>query len=221
MLDLSSINPTAGSGSGGEDKKRDELGQEDFLKLMTTQLNNQDPMKPMENGDFMAQIAQFTSASGIQDLQSSFKDFSESMQSNQSLQAAGLVGRQVLVESDRGYLPEGGELEGSVNLPSSVGNLSVSITDGSGQTVRELDLGSRPAGTATFQWDGRDDQGQPMPAGSYQIRASARSGGQEEDVSTQVAATVASVGLSRDGRAPQLELEGIGARSLSDVRQVK
>jgi len=223
MFDVSGItgNSANGPAANGEGKRRDELGQEDFLELMTTQLRNQDPLKPMENGDFMAQIAQFTSASGIQDLQSAFGEFSDSMQATQSLQAAGLVGRQVLVDSASGFLPEGGQLEGSVSVPSAVDNLTVSISDAAGQTVRQLDLGARPAGNAGFRWDGTDGQGRPLPAGTYSVRASTRAGGGEAGLDTRMAATVESVSLSRDGRSPQLELEGLGAMSLADVRQVK
>ena len=82
------------------DKK--EMGQEDFLKLMTTQLQNQDPMKPMENGDFLAQIAQFSTVDGIGKLQESFEALSGSLHSNQALQASGLIGRNVMVPSNAG-----------------------------------------------------------------------------------------------------------------------
>lgn len=222
MFDVSGINGSGATGAtSGEGKRRDELGQEDFLELMTTQLRNQDPLKPMESGDFMAQIAQFTSAAGIQDLQSAFGDFSESMQATQSLQAAGLVGRQVLVDAGSGYLPQEGALEGSVSVPSSVDNLTVTITDTAGQTVRQLDLGGRPAGSAAFQWDGRNAAGERLPAGTYSVQASTRLGGEAVGLDTRMAATVESVSLSRDGRSPQLELEGLGSMSLADVRQVK
>lgn len=223
MFDVSGITASTASSpsASGEGRRRDELGQADFLELMTTQLRNQDPLKPMESGDFMAQIAQFTSAAGIQDLQSAFGEFSESMQATQSLQAAALVGRQVLVDSGSGYLPEGGALEGSVSVPSGVDNLTVTISDAAGQAVREMDLGARPAGNAAFRWDGTDDSGRSMPAGRYGVRASTRAGGEQAGLDTRMAATVESVSLSRDGRSPQLELEGLGAMSLADVRQVK
>ena len=89
-----------GVGSKPASKAKSELGQEAFLKLMTTQLQNQDPFKPMDNGEFLSQIAQFGTVSGINDLQESFKSFSNSIVPNQSLQAAGLINRNVLVPSD-------------------------------------------------------------------------------------------------------------------------
>lgn len=223
MFDVSGITGSNASrpAASGEGSRRDELGQADFLELMTTQLRNQDPLKPMESGDFMAQIAQFTSASGIQDLQSAFGEFSESMQATQSLQAAALVGRQVLVDSGSGYLPEAGDLEGSVSLPSGVDNLTVTISDAAGQAVRQLELGARPAGSAGFQWDGRNAAGERLPAGSYAVQASTRIGEEAVGLDTRMAATVESVSLARNGRSPQLELEGLGSMSLADVRQVK
>jgi len=120
---------------------KQELGQEQFLKLLTTQLANQDPTKPMENGDFLGQLAQFSSVSGIQDLQKSFSAFAGSISSNQSLQAAGLVGRTVLVPSNEGVLSLQNGLKGEVNLTGSTENLVVQIQDRNGATVKELQLG--------------------------------------------------------------------------------
>ena len=108
------------------------LGQEDFLELMTTQLQNQDPFKPMENGDFLAQMAQFSTVDGIQNLQKSFEQLSQSLVSNQALQAAGLVGRSVLAPTGLAALESGGAVKGVVSLPASSSEVTVHITDASG-----------------------------------------------------------------------------------------
>lgn len=221
MIDVSGISGGASSAAGNDEKARQELGQKDFLKLMTTQLKNQDPMSPMKNADFMAQMAQFTAASGIQDLNESFGSFSQSMQTNQALEAASLVGRDVVVDTDTGYLPAQGDLTGTAVLPSGVDNLTVLINDSRGQTVQKLELGRQPAGEAAFRWDGTDANGNRLPAGDYRISAQSEVDGEPVAQQTRVNANVNSVTLSGAGEPPRLNLEGLGELSLSAVRQVK
>src|SRR5262245_4718275 len=135
--------------------KQSELGQEDFLKLMITQFKNQDPFKPMENGEFLAQLAQFSTVKGLDDLNSSFANLSSSVVSNQALQASSLLGRTVLVDGNVGNLVAGGSLGGAVDLPSSASDVIVQISDRNGTLVRQIDLGTQGAGLARFTWDGQ------------------------------------------------------------------
>lgn len=196
---------------------RKSLGQEDFLRLMTAQLQNQDPFKPMENGEFLGQIAQFSTVSGIQELQGSFASLAASMSANQTLQAATLVGRSVLVPSNTGWLPEDGELRGAAYAPSS-GQVLVDIVDTSGQTVRSLDLGQQSGGIVSFTWDGLDAGGAPAAEGNYTLRARLVQGSSETALETLAAGRVQSVGLSRDGLT--LELLGLDPVRLADVLQI-
>src|SRR5690554_4565292 len=108
-MDISAL--TGASGRNTPSQGKNELGQEDFLKLMVTQMRNQDPFAPMDNGQFLAQMAQFSAASGIGELQKSFEAFQQSMAASQTLSAASLVGREVMVESPEGHLSEGGSLD--------------------------------------------------------------------------------------------------------------
>lgn len=222
MIDLSGL---AGNGIGGtgdtSKSANNQVSQDDFLKMMVTQLQNQDPLQPMSNGEFLTQIAQFTSASGIDQLQSSFQQFQTNMQASQALQAASLIGRQVVVQSDRGYLPADGEMDAIVQLPTAVGNLTVAVLDDAGQLVRKLDLGQQPAGDAGFHWDGKDAQGESMPAGRYQLQAQSEINGQMVSMQTRAAATVDSVTLGAGGQGLQLNLDGLGAVGLDAVTQVK
>ena len=100
-------------------KSNSDLGQGDFLKLMVTQLNNQDPMKPMESGDFLGQMAQFSTVTGIDGLNTSFSEFASSVSNDQALQAANLVGRRVNVPLQAGVLTTGGSIDGELTLPTS------------------------------------------------------------------------------------------------------
>ena len=141
-LNLSQKTATKNSGNS--------IGQDEFLKLMTTQLNNQDPMKPMASGEFFSQIAQFSSVAGIQDLQKSFSQVASAMLSSQALQASAMVGRTVLVPSSEAELKEGADVQGAVELTSSTSDLAVGVYDAAGQLVRQINMGPQVAGSVPF-----------------------------------------------------------------------
>lgn len=202
-----------------ESQKSDSLGQEDFLKLMTTQLENQDPMKPMENGDFLAQIAQFSTVQGIGDLNDNFSALSASLVSNQALQASNLVGHKVLAPTGVAALSSGGSISGSVELPNASGDVVVNVRDQSGQIIRRLELGSQAAGSVDFKWDGLKDDGKYADPGSYFLSAEASVDGQYQSVDTLLASDVRSVTLSNSGGL-LLDLDGIGSVDFSEVRQI-
>lgn len=221
MLDLSAL---TGNGVGGaadaSQPASKQVSQDDFLKMMVAQLQNQNPLKPMSNGEFLTQIAQFTSASGIDQLHGSFQAFQTNMQGNLALQAASLVGRQVVVDSDRGYLPADGTMEASVQLPTAVSNLTVAVLDDAGQVVHRIELGPQPAGEAALHWDGRNAEGKAMPSGAYQLQAQSQIDGQSVSLPMRAPARVDSVTLGA-GQSLELNLDGLGAVSLDAVTQVK
>lgn len=198
---------------------REELGQEDFLHLMTAQLENQDPFKPMENGDFLAQIAQFSTVSGIGDLQKSFDQLSQSLVSNQALQAANLVGRKVLAPTGVVALEQGSTVKGSVDLHAASSQVSVKIHDRSGQVIRQLELGSQAAGPVAFQWDGLRDDGTFAAPGNYLVQAEAAFDNGNEALETLVASQVNSVTLNNNGGL-LLDLSGVGPLDFNEVRQI-
>ena len=203
----------------GESGKKSELGQADFLKLMTTQLQNQDPFAPMENGEFLAQIAQFSTVSGIQDLQASFEKLSQSLVSNQALQATNLVGRSVLAPTGIAALEQDGGVKGVVEVPASSNEVQVTIHAASGETIRRLHLGGQPAGNAQFQWDGRKDDGTRALPGTYFIAASGQYDGRQVALDTLLSSTVDSVTLGGDGGL-LLDLRGVGPLDFTQVRQI-
>ncbi len=203
-----------------EPKKRDEVGQETFLKLMVTQLKNQDPFKPMENGEFLSQIAQFSTVTGINELNDTFSQLAASLSSNQALQAGALVDRQVLAPLEYGVLPLGGGMQGAVDLPVSAGDVALRITDARGVLVRELRLGSQQEGLAAFRWDGVTERGEYAPPGVYRIQATADYGDETVALQTLTTARVDSVSIGSDGRGLTLNLEGLGPVSFNDVKQI-
>ncbi len=200
--------------------KKDKIGQDEFLKLMTTQLSNQDPLKPMESGEFFSQIAQFSSVSGIQELQKSFEQVASAMMSNQALQASAMVGRTVLIPASEAELKDGGKINGTVELTSSTPGLAVGIYDTAGQLVRQISMGPQSSGSVEFNWDGLTDDGEPAPAGKYQIQAITQVDGEPTAAETFIAAKVDSVVMEKFGQDVTLNLGAMGQWGLSDVKQI-
>lgn len=200
-------------------KAPDKLGQDAFLKLMTTQLQNQDPFKPMDNGAFLGQIAQFSTVSGIQDLQDSFSTFSSSLTSNQGLQAATLINHDVLIPADWVKLSDQG-IQGAAELTSASNSVTANVYDASGQLVKTIPLGSQDAGMVNYSWDGTRDDGSQAPPGEYKIQIDSKVGGQSIAVENLVRTKVESVSFGSSGEGIKLSLTGLGERNFSEVRQI-
>jgi len=199
--------------------RKDNLKIDDFMHLMVTELTHQDPFKPMDNKDLATQVSQFATVSGIGQLNDSFSGLSSTLTSDQALQATGLVGHEVLVSGNQGWLSQGGVIKGSIDLPKAASNIRLRITDGNGALVRELQLGSHDAGQLAFDWDGYDDNGDPVPAGRYQLSVQASVDGADMAPNLLVAAQVGSVSMGA-GDGVRLNLEGLGQVSVKDVMQI-
>lgn len=210
----------AGLSAAPQAERKDQLGQEDFLKLMTAQLANQDPFKPMQSGEFMTQIAQFGSVQGIQDLQKSFDSFAGSMVSNQSLQSASLVGRNVLAPAQYGVLDSSG-LSGAVDVPANASDVVVNVYDSAGQLVKRLSLGAQESGLKNYRWDGSADNGAALEPGLYRVEAQAVIGGDNVQLDHFAQAPVESVTFGRVGQEPQVNLAGLGSLPFSSLREIR
>jgi len=200
-------------GKGG-----DNIGQEEFLKLMTTQMNNQDPTKPMEGGEFFSQIAQFSSVAGIQDLQNSFSQVATALQSNQALQASTMVGRTVMVPSGEAVFNGEEPVVGKIGVPDATNDLTVNIKDSAGQVVRTISKGTQDAGVVDFSWDGRNEEGTLMPKGDYTIEAVATTSTESIELGVLLAEKVESVTLGSGGIT--LDLASNRSVPMSGIRQV-
>jgi len=198
-----------------------ELGQDQFLELMTAQIRNQDPFEPLENGEFLSQIAQFSTVSGIQELQDSFSSFAGSLSSNQALQASALVGRSVLVNSDASILKPAGKIEGAIGLPSTSSEVSVEFYNAAGEIVKKLPLGPQNQGIVQFSWDGFGDNGAPAPAGIYKIVANGSIDGETVGLGTLVKDNVESVILGRPGEGTTLNLSSLGPTDFNRVEEIR
>jgi len=212
--DFQGFAPPPQTGAGGD------LGQEDFLTLMITQFKNQDPFKPMENGEFLGQLAQFSTVNGIESLNDSFAGLSGSMHDNQALQAAGLVGRSVLAVTDVGHLADSGELRGGIELESSASDVQIDITDETGALVQRLNLGQQPPGLVNFSWDGVDSDGNRAETGLYRVSARVVRGTNTESTATVIESDIESVTLGQFGGAMSLNLSGGQSMPLGQVYQI-
>ncbi len=200
--------------------ERSDLGQEDFLTLMITQFQNQDPFEPMDNGEFLGQLAQFSTVNGIESLNDSFTGLSGSLQDNQALQAAGLVGRSVLAVTDVGHLGNGGSLNGGIELDSSASNVQIDITDPTGALVQTLNLGQQAPGLVRFSWDGINASGDRADSGLYQVSARVIRGDNIESAATVIEAEIESVTLGQFGGGMSLNLGGGQRMPLGQVYQI-
>lgn len=197
----------------------DELGKNEFLELMVAQMQYQDPLEPQSNAEMVAQLAQFSSVEGIENLNTTVNTMSEQMGSSQALQASTLVGRKVAVPTDRAQLDDSGEIVGLVSVPASTPSMQLVVADSSGAVVREFNLGAQSAGEHRFVWDGKDADGNDMPAGEYRFLATGSYEGQAAQYGTYLGVNVDSVTLGQ-GMDVTLNLAGLGEAKLSDIRQI-
>ena len=206
-----SNNITAGKISG-------QLGQSDFLKLMTTELNNQDPTQPTDSSQMLAQMAQLSTVSGIQDMQSSLKQLVNTMMASQTTQAAALVGHQVVAPGTSAMLTASG-LRGAIDVTQASNKVAVGIYDSAGQLVKQINLGAQDKGTVPFAWDGVKDDGTQAPSGLYQIKALASINGSPQAMNTLVASTIESVTVDAASQRITLNTSSGDAVKITDIKQ--
>ena len=187
---------------------KQDLKQEDFLSLLTKQLAQQDPFKPVSNDQMIAQMASFATVDGIGKMNNQFETLNASMTSNQALQASSLVGRDVLVPGAAGVKKNDGGMAAMVKLPQPVDNLMVRIEDQMGQLIRTFDVGSSPAGDNRVEWDGKDQNGNPLPAGKYKVKAAGLLDGESKEFEVSTYANVNSVLLGKGDGNVLLNLAG-------------
>jgi flagellar basal-body rod modification protein FlgD len=198
-----------------------KLGQSDFLTLMMTQLKCQDPTKPMESTDLLSQMAQFSTVSGIETLNTSFATLSASMTSGQVLQSSQMVGRSALVPSTSVELDPATGVTATVNLPAMVPDLNLNIYDTRGQLVRSMSIEGQGPGMVDIKWDGLNDAGVALPAGQYRLEASGSVNGETQAFETLSLKRIVGVTLDPEGGQPLLEMAGGESITLDKVRAIR
>ena len=197
------------------------LNQEDFMQLMLQQLKSQDPFKPTDNTQFIAQMAQLSSVTGISEMKNSLVDVVDSLRSSQVLSASNLLGHDVLVSKDTFNLSAAApSVMGQIELAKPAQQVDIEIRNAAGEVVRRMQSGAQAAGPLQFAWDGKDDSGATVAAGDYKIQATAMTNGQRLAIEMQMRAPVTGVSLPTGGQGPQLQVQGLGTLKLSDVKEV-
>ena len=200
-----------------EIKRASVLGQEDFLKLLMTQLQNQDPMEPMDNGEFMGQMAQFSTVSGITEMGESIDSLVGMYQGQQMSNSASMIGKEALVNGNWAQL-KGGKLSGAIDLTTAANDVRIDIKSETGEVMASLGLGSRMAGTQEFTWDGIKHDGTPAAEGDYYLSATAIRDGETTVPPMQVYGTVNSIQLK--GGEVTLNVSGQGNVSFNNVNRI-
>ena len=197
------------------------LDQADFLELMIAQLRAQDPTSPTDTSEYFGQLAQISIVTGIQEMKQAFQEVGAALGGNQTLQAAALVDRNVLVPSQTGYLPpEEGSMGAAAQLDLDSTQVTFKVIDESGAVVRTVNVGSQSAGLVNFEWDGFDESGSRAPEGNYRIEATALFDGTPQALQTFAEGHVSSVTLSGLTGGTLVELEGLGQFDLTEVIRI-
>ncbi|MDP2805196.1 MAG: flagellar hook assembly protein FlgD [Gallionellaceae bacterium] len=202
------ISDAAGSGANTQDR---------FLKLLVTQMKNQDPLNPMDNAQVTSQMAQLSTVSGIDKINATLKALSDNMSAGQSMSATSMIGHGALVPGASVELKEGKGLAG-VDLAQSADAVKVQIKDGANNIVRTIQMGAQKQGVIPLAWDGKDDTGEALPDGPYKISAEFVSGDKTEPAKTLAFGMVN--GVVPGSAGAKLDVSGLGSFNLADVKQV-
>jgi flagellar basal-body rod modification protein FlgD len=192
--------------------------QDRFLKLLVTQMRNQDPLNPMDNAQVTSQLAQISTVGGIDKLNNSIRGMADAMSASGNLQNAGLIGRSVVVAGDLVRFDGSNPVPLGVELAGNADKVDVAIVDGQGNPVRRMAFGELPQGNATFEWDGRNDAGARVARGDYELRVQATAGGKPVGASGLIAGRVDSISVQ--GGSSALNLRGLGSVDVNQVRRI-
>lgn len=188
-----------------------------FLKLLVTQMKNQDPLNPLDNAQVTSQMAQLSTVTGIEKLNSSLDAMSRSFQANQSLQASTMIGHSVLVPGNTLTLKDGTAIAG-LDLQGDADKVEVTIRDKGGFVVQTVDLGKQKAGSLPFAWDGKDNGGNKAADGNYTFDVKATIGTDKVTVDKLALGQVTSVTLGTAGIS--LDVAGLGSVEAAKVKQI-
>lgn len=211
------INAAANAAGASTSTSATEDTQNRFLKLLVTQLKNQDPLNPMDNAQMTSQLAQMSTVSGIETLNTTLNSLVDSIGTSQSMQAASMIGKSVLVSGVQLSLANGAAY-GGVNLSSAADQVTLNILDSSGAVLQTTKLGAHDAGVFNIAWDGTTDAGTTAPDGIYKFSVDAVQGGSKVSADTLQIGTVSA--LVRSGSGFMLDLGALGRVDFKNVQQI-
>ncbi|KYC29317.1 flagellar hook assembly protein [Sterolibacterium denitrificans] len=215
---INSANKSAATGSKTASLDSTDSAQDRFLKLLTAQLKNQDPLNPLDNAQMTSQLAQISTVDGITKLNATMQAMLGNSTDSQALQAAALIGHAVLVPGSNLMLANGQSI-GGIEMAGAADKVVATIKDANGLVVRTLDLGEFDAGLSNYTWDGTTDNGTPAADGIYTVSFSARQGENSVNVTALEYAAVTSVARNSQGVTLTVGSQDMVV-SLSDVKQI-
>ena len=201
-------------------KTNEDMGKQEFLTLFTAQLQNQNPLEPVKNEAFVAQLAQFSQLEALTNMQGSLDSFVKSMSGERMLGSAALIGKKVSVTDTPTQLTSGGTLDGSIDLPMGASGVQVSVFDSQGRLVQELIAGPQVPGTTPISWDGKDAAENPVPSGLYRLSANAVVNGKNVTVPVSTLSTVRAISSNPTDGSVSVEVDGGKTMLLTDVKRV-
>jgi flagellar basal-body rod modification protein FlgD len=203
-MDVTSVT-AAGAISDAAQSRATLAGNFDtFLKLLTTQLQNQDPLEPLNSNEFTQQLVQFTSVEQQIAANENLEKILAAMRIDQTATALGFLGKQVEAETDTTGLPEGGSATWTYRLPSSAARVVMTVTDATGKLVY-VGEGEKTPGAHAFVWDGKDNAGGALPPGSYTLAVAARDAGDGVvEAEIGIRGVVSGATTTKDGEAAVL-----------------
>lgn len=209
MTDISSLTSLAGTATTTTGNPAAGLNQNDFLRLMTTQLTTQDPFNPVDNTQMVAQMAQFSQVAGISEMNRSLQAIVQSLGAGRLSDAASWIGRSMLVESDVATPLRDGTYAGEIDLPEGAEDVTVSFVDSNGAVIHSQALGAQGAGNTAFSWNGRDEAGQAIAGGPLRLMVTARVNGATVTPATATWTSIAGIQSPANGGATRL-VTGLG-----------
>ncbi|MFM8315137.1 MAG: flagellar hook assembly protein FlgD [Deltaproteobacteria bacterium] len=198
-------------------KSKNAMGKEDFMKLLMTQLQNQDPLKPMEHQEFAAQLAQFGSLEQLTNIQKGIEGLHSGIGEGSKLSALSLIGKKVQAAGNSLDLVEGQEIAMKYTSKEGVMPLRAAIYTEGGKLVREIDI-ARAEGTEV-KWDGKDQEGKSLPSGKYTFRVQGvDKSGQAQELGTELSGRV--TGVEMEGKNPILVVETTTGKTRLELGRV-
>ena len=201
-------------------KTSEEMGKQDFLTLFTAQLQNQDPLEPVKNEAFVAQLAQFSQLEALTNMQGSLDKFVTSMAAERMLGGVSMIGKKVAVSDGTARLDNTDGVDANIDLPTGASGIRVQVFDAKGNPVQELIAGPQNPGTAKVNWDGKDALGNQAPLGLYRMVAQAVVDGKNTNVTVSTLATVKSITTNPSDGSVTLEVDGGKSILMTDVKRV-
>lgn len=192
--------------------------QNNFLKMLVTQMNNQDPLNPLDNSQLTSQLAQISTVSGLQTMNQTLTQLLTQTAASRAMDSANLIGKTVMVPGSAVSVSSGVPGKIGVDVPSTADSVTVQVLDKAGNVVRTIDMKGQTAGVHDVAWDGKNDQGAVVPDGDYSFKVAATANGKDVSPIALVYGKVQAI--SGDSSGVLVDLGNGQTANVDDVRRI-